>query len=1021
MDPALQELIAEGRPEDEVAIVVRLQDKAEPPVGMRLISRFGPVATARAQRDELARLHADPAIASLKAPRLYAKELDAIHEPLGVALEGIEDSQPGDERRPAGLAETGKGTIVCVIDWSCDFAHPDFRHPDGRTRLLALWDQRIGRAENRYGYGRMHDRAAIDRALLQQDPFVALGYPCTDRAHGTHVMGIAAGNGRAGGPAGVAPEADLIFVHLGNGGEDLGSSIELLEAVDFAVRMAGDRPLAINFSLGRHAGPHDGTLLIERAIDWLLMNRPGTAIVQSTGNYYSRDVHMNGRISEARIARLPFRLGRRDTQPVSVEIWYKGADEFIASARGPDGVAAQAPLGGKAELRTAAGQEVGRLYHRRNDPNNGDNLINLFLNPHAKSGAWELQIEGIDVVDGRWHAWIERNAACAPCQGQFPSDLSASDGTTGSICNALRTIAVGAYDGHDPAHPLPPFSSVGPTRDGRRKPLLAAPGVRTLSVRSRADPAAAPGYVRMSGTSMAAPLVTGTLALMLQAAGPQRISALRRCLFASLAPVSEDNARWGYGKLDIMAAVVRARALAQKPPPKVPSPAGPIEGFAAPPPPPQRGSGSGRRVVPIVVLPGIMGTRLDFTNSPLPRWDPDNAAAMLGWFRADPDDKLRGLDMRSRVTIVADGKHAGEHRRGWDQLPAGFYRPLLTAIDAAFNRGGAGAALRCPVWAMGYDWRQSNLDHAHHLASYVDLILKTEHAPQLILLTHSMGGLMARAALVAYPRLAGRIAGVIHAMQPAVGAVVAARRFRTGFTYKIDGSLGEAMAEMLKEQVGSGDGRDGWYDEGAEAKKFAANWIMQAVFSSTKLGPHPEYYARLMAGVAGANELLPSDGADRGWWPHAAKRPTISVFDLYAAGWDQGGLIPTGLRHDPAGDALAQRLAAAKAFHDRVGGRYHPVTGLLYSDGLTTDTQFDPQQRHKAGDGTVPTFSARAPDLAAPHFVHAFSGVEHAACFRNKAFRAAVIDGIAYIAGGGPALGRVQPPKFAVATQLETA
>lgn len=77
MDPALQELMAEGAPEDEVAVIVRLNPKAQPPAGLRIVARFGSVATARAQRNDLRRLHSDPAIASLKAPRDYGGEIEA--------------------------------------------------------------------------------------------------------------------------------------------------------------------------------------------------------------------------------------------------------------------------------------------------------------------------------------------------------------------------------------------------------------------------------------------------------------------------------------------------------------------------------------------------------------------------------------------------------------------------------------------------------------------------------------------------------------------------------------------------------------------------------------------------------------------------------------------------------------------------------------------------------------------------------------------------------------------------------
>lgn len=568
MDPGLLELIASGEPGDEVAIIVRLHPGRAPPDSLRLIARFGWIATGRAQRDRLAAIHDHPAVASLKAPRIYAGEYHFNSQEPGI-FEADPDPGETDQRRPAGLAETGRGTAIAVIDWGIDFAHPDFRGAADNSRFLAIWDQRGAGNPAPYGYGQIHPRAAIDRALASADPFAALGYqaaPMATPAHGTHVLGIAAGNGRAGGPSGMAPEADLIFVHLGPGLGDLGNSVDLLEAIDFAVRTADDRPLAINLSIGRHAGPHDGTLLIEQAIDWLILNRPGTVVVQSAGNYFSRNVHMQGRLYETSIELLPFNLPASDQTATTVELWYQGADRFQAAAVSPDGVRVEAARGTNVPLHDRAGHLLGTLYHRAFDPNNGDHLISLVLRPQAPPGDWTIEIAGVDVVDGRWHAWIERNAACPKCQGTFPRASQSSKSTTGSICNALRTIAVGAYDGHDPDHPLAVFSSMGPTRDGRPKPLLVAPGVKVLSVRSRADAAQPAAYVRMSGTSMAAPHVTGTVALMLQAAGAQPLAAIRQALFSTLQlPLASERGalaeRWGFGLLDCAAAVTAARRL----------------------------------------------------------------------------------------------------------------------------------------------------------------------------------------------------------------------------------------------------------------------------------------------------------------------------------------------------------------------------------------------------------------------------------------------------------------------------
>lgn len=230
MDPGLRELIEDGEAEDRVAIVVRLKEGAEPPPGLTLVARFGTIATGRAQRGALQAIHDHPAVASLKAPRVYAGEIGG-RMAEGPDEPGVSEADPEpletDIRRPDGLTETGRDVVIAVIDWGCDFAHPDFRRPDGRTRLIGLWDQRAaGPSPAPYGYGRMHGPDAIDRALATRDPFGTLGYAPSrtdEPMHGTHVLGIAAGNGRAGGPQGLAPEARLFFCHLGPGLGELGT------------------------------------------------------------------------------------------------------------------------------------------------------------------------------------------------------------------------------------------------------------------------------------------------------------------------------------------------------------------------------------------------------------------------------------------------------------------------------------------------------------------------------------------------------------------------------------------------------------------------------------------------------------------------------------------------------------------------------------------------------------------------------------------------------------------------------
>jgi outer membrane protein OmpA-like peptidoglycan-associated protein len=595
MDPALQELADTGDPTDEVAVVVRLRDPASPPSGLRIIAQFGEIATARVQRLAVRRIWENLAVISLKAPRWYATEYGPLLDPLDA--EDVETIDT-DQRRPSGLAQTGRGTVIGVIDWGCDFAHPDFVTEKGASRLLALWDQRAPASDgNRYGYGRIHRGAELTAALATPDPYATAGYHpgISDTgigAHGTHVLSIAAGNGRGGGPTGLAPEASLAFVHLGTPGWEksgpLGDSANLLEAIDFIVRLAHKRPLVFNLSMGRHGGPHDGTQLVERALDWLMRARRGTAVVQSGGNYFARAVHSCGRLRSGEDAELSFRVNPGDNTPNELEVWYSGRDVLGVKLVAPDGKSVtNVPLGGKDSV-IAGGKRTGTLYHRARDPNNGDNHINLFQYQNVPAGLWKVVLHGVDVVDGRYHAWLERDPGCKTCQALFLPDHSVSATTTGSICNGLLTVSVGAYDGRDAARPLAPFSSSGPTRDGRVKPLVIAPGVKVLAARSHPKSGSAPRLTRMSGTSMAAPHVSGTLALMFEAAGALDIVRLRQALFDSLIPSSADDPidrdRIGYGFLDTAAAVKQAMQLAHGAPPhKEEESAVPVAEVTAPP------------------------------------------------------------------------------------------------------------------------------------------------------------------------------------------------------------------------------------------------------------------------------------------------------------------------------------------------------------------------------------------------------------------------------------------------------
>jgi subtilisin family serine protease len=586
-DPALVEELRAGDSGDELSVIVRLSDPNALPPGARIVTRFGDIATVRVERDRLQELAESATVRALEASRNLRPSHedeegwhdDAIDE--GDESEGQEPAgePPANTRRPHGVEGSGKNILVAVLDWGVDPCHPAFQHEDGSTRIISLWDQRGTEGTgggNRWGYGHIHSQADIDRALKSDDPYASLNYHPADAggaagAHGTHVMDIAAGSGLGGGQPGVAPEADLIFVHLARttdvlGEGNLGDSASVLEALDHVFSVAGERPCVVNMSVGAHGGPHDGETLVELGLDRAVSLAPGRAVVNSAGNYRTRRAHTMGRVTPDEPKTIPFRVPYNDTHDSELEVFYPSIDEFTVEVVGPDGTVLARVAAGQDFPMTVGGNPAGHVYHRVRYGTSGDHHVDVLLRPDAPGGVWSLRLIGDDVHDGRYHAWIERDRGLQPT---FLDPDVVTSSTTGTLCNARLSLTCGCVNAYVEPPTLTTFSSGGPTRDGRVKPEIVAPGFRIRAARSTPR-GSTPGarYVSKSGTSMAAPHLAGAVALMYEAAGvPLEIYDTRALLFGSADPSpffgrakpGPDLHRVGYGMLDIVAAEQAAR------------------------------------------------------------------------------------------------------------------------------------------------------------------------------------------------------------------------------------------------------------------------------------------------------------------------------------------------------------------------------------------------------------------------------------------------------------------------------
>lgn len=400
---------------------------------------------------------------------------------------------------------TGKGTIVAIVDSGIDYAHPDFRNPDGTTRILELWDQTLDT---------VFDTEDINRALEQTTETERYAIvPSRDSSgHGTHVAGIAAGNGSAsnGRYRGVAFESDILIVKLGIPGENsFPRTTELMRAIDFCVKKGREygRPIAINLSFGNNYGSHSGTSLLETYINDIA-DFGRNVIVIGSGNEGAAALHTAGSVQAGRMKEI--QLAVSDFEPtLNVQIWKNYADVIEITIEAPNGTRVgplQQILGPQ---RFRIGNTELLIYYGEPKPFNPYQEIYMEFIPvgdYVEGGIWRIQLIPGEIVNGNYDMWMPSGATL----NMGTAFLEPVAETTLTIpSTAAKGITVGAYDArfNQPAA----FSGRGFTRETNQvKPDIAAPGVEITSC------AIGGSYETRTGTSMATPFVTGSAALMMQ-------------------------------------------------------------------------------------------------------------------------------------------------------------------------------------------------------------------------------------------------------------------------------------------------------------------------------------------------------------------------------------------------------------------------------------------------------------------------------------------------------------------------
>lgn len=195
---------------------------------------------------------------------------------------------------------------------------------------------------------------------------------------------------------------------------------------------------------------------------------------------------------------------------------------------------------------------------------NGENP-NTDMRPHIVNNSWGTTLPSNDPFGEELsEAWAEAGIFGVFSNGNLGPECS----TSGSPGSRAINYSVGAYDVNNV---IGDFSSRGPGADGEIKPNISAPGV---NVRSSVPGG---GYAEFNGTSMAAPHVSGAIALLWSAVPELQgdVAGTRALLDETAIDVddtscggsADDNNVYGEGRLDALALL---EAAAGEQPPAVP-------------------------------------------------------------------------------------------------------------------------------------------------------------------------------------------------------------------------------------------------------------------------------------------------------------------------------------------------------------------------------------------------------------------------------------------------------------------
>jgi minor extracellular serine protease Vpr len=508
---------------------------------------------------------------------------------------------------------TGDGVVMGIVDAGFDYTHPTFFDTlNTNYRVKKVWEQKTsGTPPAGFGYGNEMTSPATMWAKGTDN----------GQTHGTHVGGIAAGSGVGSSPdnhkfRGFAYQSELVFVGITPDKSqwiNTGAS-DMIDGINYIFKYADDqnKPAVVNLSWGSPLGPRDGTSLFSQALSALVGE--GKIFVCSGGNNGDNNIHIAKTFSATdTVVRTFLQISETPVgQRTWIDAWGQTGNNFCAEVllyhNGlPIDSTGYVCLDNTIHPTYMIGSNADTCFvdivTSSSEFNGKPRIFMEFYNKVTDSIG--IRIKGTTGTVHFWNSFVYNTSGYYGAFTSYgmPGAVNGNtDITISDIAASGSAITIGAYasktgfvnldganlsyTGYVSKNKLVPFSSHGPTIDGRVKPDITGPGLTVGSAVSSYDSTFLPTgsgyenavlkftnptnsrnylYAMLSGTSMSSPAVSGIVALMLQANPKLTPAATKTILFNTAIKdihtgtiPATGNSTWGHGKVNAYGAVKEA-------------------------------------------------------------------------------------------------------------------------------------------------------------------------------------------------------------------------------------------------------------------------------------------------------------------------------------------------------------------------------------------------------------------------------------------------------------------------------